>query len=489
MKKIFLISAIIFLVLVVKAQLPESEYRPISVHSCAEVFHAEVEVTAGEVDTISIPQNNYRRIYFVHGLGGNASALEQMANAFEDNSLNISDFPARKCLTYRPEYSNSTSNLTSAANTVKEQVRSKAYYDIEHYAMDPDDAFLIGHSQGGMVLRTMAHLDLVTKPTPMPSFGKGYNGMVTLGAPLQGGRILNNRNIIINMSDYACRCLVEGPKNEWYVNFISRLTVGTEFADRACRVISNQLLPAVFGNYFDGITNSYKVGAPWIDSLNNDVANLQYIKMPKVAFYAIEPQSRIFWRTSNWLVNDPNDEEAFQANDDWAFYNDVFGTIYTKYLANYEKSKLKKNKVAWKNGLDWFNTVDPQWQVVIGARQYNIIYRCKCPRNSIGKPKDYVLKWTALDCIDNHCDNLFPVFWWEVNSTIKENDGIVLAESAANLPGYTGGPVRVYYNECNFQAKNRGTSHMQMRNDGGIKEKLYNLLEGWYGKFFKTARK
>ena len=257
MKKIFLISAIIFLVLVVKAQLPESEYRPISVHSCAEVFHAEVEVTAGEVDTISIPQNNYRRIYFVHGLGGNASALEQMANAFEDNSLNISDFPARKCLTYRPEYSNSTSNLTSAANTVKEQVRSKAYYDIEHYALDPDDAFLIGHSQGGMVLRTMAHLDLVTKPSPMPSFGKGYNGMVTLGAPLQGGKILNNRNLIINMSDYACRCLMEGPTSSFWANLILKSTIGREYGDTISTIISSKLLPAVFGDYFDGITNGH----------------------------------------------------------------------------------------------------------------------------------------------------------------------------------------------------------------------------------------
>ena len=211
--------------------------------------------------------------------------------------------------------------------------------------------------------------------------------------------------------------------------------------------------------------------------------------MPKVAFYAIEPQSHIFWRTSNWLVNNPNNEDAFEANEDWTFYNSIFGTVYAKYYAKYQKVISKKKKIAWKNGVDWFNTVDPQWQVVIGARQYHMAYRCKCPRNAIGRPKDYVLKWSATDCINSHCDNLSPVVWYEVNSTVKENDGIVLAESAANLPGYTGGPVRVYYKEYEYQAKDRGTSHMQMRNDGGIKEKLYNLLEGKYGYFFKTARK
>lgn len=489
MKRIFVIIVLIFLVIVVKAQIPETEYMPITINSCTEVFHAEVEVTAGESDTIPIPQNNYRRIYFVHGLGGNASSMEQMSNAFVDNSLNIFGFPARKCLTSRPEYSNSTGSLVSGANTVREYVRDRAEDDIVQYAMNPDDAFLIGHSQGGMVLRTMAHLDLVTDTLPMPSFGKGYNGMVTMGAPLQGGKILNNRNLIINMSDYACRCLIEGPTSSFLVNLILKKTIGREYGNSVSAVLSSKLLPVVFGDYFDGITNYYKVGAPWIDSLNSDVSNLKYMKMPKVAFYAVEPQSHIFWRTSNWLVNNPNNEDAFEANEDWTFYNDIFGTVYAKYYAKYQKVISKKKKIAWKNGVDWFNTVDPQWQVVIGARQYHMAYRCKCPRNAIGRPKDYVLKWSATDCINSHCDNLSPVVWYEVNSTVKENDGIVLAESAANLPGYTGGPVRVYYNEYNYQARNRGTSHMQMRNDGGIKEKLYNLLEGNYGHFFKTGRK
>ena len=95
-------------------QIPQSEYNmPIVVNNCAEHIPLDISVTAGDANESQSPEHRYRRIYFVHGLGGDASAMERMANSFEDKSLNIKDFPARKCHATRLEYTKSTSSIVS----------------------------------------------------------------------------------------------------------------------------------------------------------------------------------------------------------------------------------------------------------------------------------------------------------------------------------------------------------------------------------------
>ncbi len=508
MRKIFIIVITLLLMTIGYGQIPQSGYdMPIVVNNCAEHIPLDISVTAGDANESQSPEHRYRRIYFVHGLGGDASAMERMANSFEDKSLNIKDFPARKCHATRLEYTKSTSSIVSAANTLRQEVSGRTYADRNNTNMSPESAFLIGHSQGGMVLRTMAHLDLVSDIGAIPSYGKGYDGIVTLGSPLQGAQILNNRQMIINMGDYAYRCLIAGPTSKTGTQIVNRIienTIGRKYNVSGSAILT-KLLPVVFSDYFDDITNDYQVGATRINELNNDVNYAAYRNMPKVAFYGVEPQNRIFWRTANWLVTNPNSVAPFEANDDWAFYNTILREVFLKYvqnyitLINYNKplkfitTKSKQRQAAeWKKGIDWFGTVDPQWQTVIGAREYQVIYNCKCTTKRLfGEDliKSYIDFAWASDCDNLGCTNTLPIPWITTNATVKENDGVVLAESAANLPGYTHDPVRVFYKEEEPQAENRGTSHMQMRNDGGVKEKLFNLLNGRYGYFFKTENR
>jgi len=68
-----------------------------------------------------------------------------------------------------------------------------------------------------------------------------------------------------------------------------------------------------------------------------------------------------------------------------------------------------------------------------------------------------------------------------------ESDGVVLSESAKGLPCPTHLPVRIYPKEFETTAVNRGSSHMQVRNDEGLKEHLNKLLNGDYGKWFRTV--
>ena len=62
----------------------------------------------------------------------------------------------------------------------------------------------------------------------------------------------------------------------------------------------------------------------------------------------------------------------------------------------------------------------------------------------------------------------------EIQPMAYESDGVVLANSAAALPG------------ANFVSRMSQTSHMQMRNNSELKSGLNRLFEGEFGWYFKT---
>jgi hypothetical protein len=236
-------------------------------------------------------------------------------------------------------------------------------------------------------------------------------------------------------------------------------------------------LPMFFNNMYAGITNDYKVGADTINILNSDTNNAKYRAFPKMAFYAVEPQKNIMWRTLNWIVNNPNDPNiaAFKANDDWELYDSLIKGMVDYYQAkkmvylnlniiHAHNVSLVKNKhkqaqleasynalftyLGYDQGLEWFNNANENWETIIGARVKN------------GNTTTYK----------------------------PDNDGVVLAESAANLPGATHASVKIFPNENSTVDINKGSSHMQVRNDEGIREHLDKLFNGDYEKWFYVAK-
>ena len=439
-----------------------------------------------------------RRIYFIHGLGGTAGAWEKAAIACADGSLNIPGFPARKCETIRTDYTNSTASLYSAADDVRIAISIQANNDRTYTSLDPSRAILIGHSQGGLVIRQLMHLDMVkpgTSGTGHSSLANGmnYGGVVTFASSLQGAQIVNNRNMITQMAQEACNKLVLGFEKEAIystTNMLNSLPDKIKFmgftivtledvknslkqwisntlgsvAEGGCSMLANTALPMFFNSMYAGTTNDYKIGASMIDTMNLDTNNTEYKAFPKMAFYAVEPQENIFWRTLNWLVNDPNaaNIDYFQANDDWYLYDSTIKPMINYYqvkcalyyclydLHSYAISKVKKKDqlsqfqaavnalityAGYSIGLEWFNNANESWKTIIGARVQN------------GNTVTYK----------------------------DENDGVVLAESAANLPKATHGPIKIY-----------GSSHMQIRNDDGLKTHLNKLFNGDYDKWFKV---
>ena len=457
--------------------------------------------------------SEWRRIYFVHGLGGDKSAWSKAAEACEIGVPKL-NFPARKCETIRVDYTNSTSTLYDAASAVRNGIGNQADIDRVRGILDPARAIVIAHSQGGVVMRELMHLDMVqpgqngTGHTTLHA-GMNYGGVVTVASPLQGAAILTSRdkNEISNFAQSACSTLVAGFEYEamytveanvlsqipdkikilWIIPVYSLVDIKSSLrkwvantlgavAEKGCDVVGNVAIPMFFNDMYAGVTSGYKVGCDTIIALNQDVTNSKYAAFHKMAFYAVEPQENLFWRTLNWMVTSPNTKSPFQANDDWNLYDnsvkpmiDFYQAKTELYLALYNFHNIsmfyvkKSDKVkaqiaalnalgtfcAYKEGSNWFNNANESWQTIIGAKTYN--------------------PTTGKVIID------------------PNNDGVVMAESAKNMPKATHGPVKIYPNETSTVDFEKGSSHMQVRNDAGIKTALKDLFDGKLERWFFVA--
>lgn len=465
-------------------------------------------------DTVSEPVNPYRRLYFVHGLGGNGSSWSRVPDACMNENLHINGFPARTCKVSTPDYDEATgSTLYFAANNIFDKIQSTNRTDY-FTGIDPNRAILIGHSQGGVLCRTIIHNDLVST-APRPKYGNDYGGFISVASSLKGAKILNNRDHIITMASDACSMLAVGPIAERkLINAIFKIFLGSDYVRVGCETVTTTLLPVFFQKYYANITNDYLDGAAWLNTLDRDINDQRYRSMPKIAIYCVEPQDNIFWRTMEWLINDPNQVEHFEANKDLEFYKSTIMPMMSKYYVGYTRalnewaalqSASYKNcvglkyiwemqvavandkKNSWYQGILWFNTVNSQWQNIIGALQYEqqtkIVYDCyKCESGMAFRGTN------QYTCYQWNCKDMTPRAVHEYKWVLKENDGIVTKESASYLPCASVQPIQVWRNAVENNI-DKGTSHMQVRNDEGIKKVLKLVFDGYYGDFFYTQTK
>jgi len=72
---------------------------------------------------------------------------------------------------------------------------------------------------------------------------------------------------------------------------------------------------------------------------------------------------------------------------------------------------------------------------------------------------------------------------------LKNELKLVLATSASKLPCATHRAIEIYPNKDSTVDIEKGSSHMQVRNDRGLKEHLKKLLDGNYDPWFYVAPK
>ena len=484
------------------------------------------------------PDPNLRRlIFFIHGLGGTDESWLKTAEAIQNPFKTGQNFTARLCSSVRIDYSNNVYDLFTAADAVKLQI-SQASSNLLYNAGGPNSGydpntlrnFVIAHSQGGLVSRTMLYKDFVNlnAVNSLPLFG--YGGLVTVASPLQGARIINNKDALYDLSLTACKklskpFLLQSASNPLIVNTILNI-LGKEKLDNFCNLSVFSAMPELMKDIDGPIINDYKVGAPFINTLNSSVSLPGYNEMYKIAFYGVEPNQNLMWRTMNWFIKSPNMANTWEANDDYEFLQTMIIPSTLNFLASsvsYKQNALnafnsfqnlaamsaichtmipvalyyflmysqyENISQAYKEGYEWFEDAPGRWEAIIGSREYvrdvNSYFTCNCAGPLLSKKTGIVNNPNDCQafCYPYQVENIVgPTHTYVLY--IKDSDGVALAESAKNLPGATHIPIKLEGVQLSLTVFT-GSSHMQIRNDEAMREKLTNLLNGQYGFYFET---
>lgn len=320
------------------------------------------------------------------------------------------------------------------------------------------------------------------------------------------------------MGQDACTALIAGPADEQIqgnpiVNFFIPNETFQSLTNGFCSFAANYILPIAFKDQQQPITEDYKVGAAGIGNLNGYASAL-----PKVAFYGVEEEP-VFYRVMyNLMIKKPNDFLPFEANPDNQLV-DVYSSLLATYKSKYEENKARveylesiglpcngfqwafsfafcaiwdteywqkiDRRNAYKKGYDWLLGSNDYWKTVIGARTSSVVqgtaYECYCGiADGSGQT---ISEWhypvgSPADCPQSNdwwqwCNaSEYPVYYTVFQE--KENDGVVIAESAAGFPG---APAH----------RLAASNHQQMRNDVNTKQRMLEVFAGTHGDYFVTA--
>lgn len=443
-------------------------------------------------DSVGVQNNNpdtvnVKGVFFVHGLGGDASSLSDLSDTI-DMTFDIEYV--------KVDYSSSYNSIHSAVNSLRQQFFQPTAVDWSDTAgIIPNENIIISHSQGGLVSRYYSQI-MQTDNQAFTTFG----ALITINTPHVGAQILNNQQLIEDLGDNLCKNLKSGPLKEvltekFIVKFLGLSGDIEAISDDLCTVISHRLLPILLSENLNPITQDYNVGASWINNLNNFADTI-----PQIAFYGVE-QEPVFHRNMHWLINEPNNEGYFGAKEQLesptvdeanvvlsqyqskeAYYSNrkellgrlAISSIWFQPNAAIplllERNRSKKIEEAYRKGKRELLMLNKNWKVIIGQRTL------------------------ALDTVDMavcRCEDYYGFTWFEsVPETVGcssmcyttdqgyQTYNLVwnesLSDGVVNIESQTGNPNAV----INIRLDN--TSHMQARNGEELDAKLVqNIL--WFG--------
>ncbi len=494
--------------------------------------------------------DGYRKIWWVHGLGGNDGAWQRAAAA-TSNFVTLPTgmvFPPRQADSHLPNLSSFTSSIEPTAAKLIED-----YLEVQSAVQEPEDHIkniIIGHSQGGIISRWADYIYDKTEEQ-IGSSDRRFGGVVTFGSANGGAQIINNKDDLQQFLNESCEELSAGFISEVAVNLANQIetTINQslildlfinedEIADQLltvsnvsigffCNVLDDVLRGLVLEDLDTPLSEEYAVGTPQIDDQLNAYDSPT---IPKVAFYGTEVPDEMIWRSFYYFTNNPNTADYFSAiNDDRGvesadnnqLYYQAKTIAYTYMLDNstfpdinyyipclgleeflmeelgvdelsidYDNliCSINTNNTSycnlinsWEKGFNWWRDANDRWKVIIGALEPvngNVYDGCECayPAGESGWtpfiPMDFEVADCTSDFPDRWCRTLYAQ--GQIGWTEKAADGVVLAESAIAMPGAQ-------------EVEMPGSSHMQMRNDDQLREKLLLLFEGEYGPFFKTG--
>lgn len=442
-----------------------------------------------------------------------------------------------------PGYSQDA-GLASAAKDVWDYMSNLNYHQLQVGPVG--DNIAIGHSQGGLVLRAVEYATSALGRQPyfggLVTFGSPHQGaeILTNGLP----RSLGGDGQLGDFIGDFCIAITDGPmqeqlqlNNQFFFRLVRLLNLDDQalnLRDEICRVLSDSILPHyILKDYTANITQDYLAH----NSRNNQpnfllsVLNQHQPGIPMVAFYGVEDEP-VFWRQLGSIAQNVHSYPAFQADPDQSFVNAYAQTqinyrakqlLYQKKADDYasyaqtacnvflilnpftsatstilclvfksKRDRYQKVADAYGKGNTFLKKANDRWKGIIGARKTLAVqngYICECDYLTAGfttsTPVQNVWECTAGIAMTSQGKRLCQLYP-KTDLVIKEyeNDGVVLASSAKQLPGALVNPA---LSDLDYRMDH--TNHQQMRNSSETARKLKRLFDfPDYGYFFMTSR-
>jgi len=470
-----------------------------------------------------VPHEHERIVYWVHGFGGDYTALEKAraistqpiphVSSTQSNEVYINDlisYPARKIISHVPSYDTGL-DLTTYGFDVGKQIRDFSVIENQTLGQSRNN-ICITSSWGGSVTRmgeVIWNGGSGFRAGGIASFGASHHGAIIannlveegpqqedLGFQLFDASAQTDLRVTQKFSNFLFKAqsdLRAGPKVYGFgtilLNLIKKVApqVEKEINEIIKEII--ELVPKVVGK---GLFNKT---ALYLQTTNPQVALLQNNPnmTQNVAFYGAEDRDQTLWRLFYWGKNDPNlpsDQlESFTYNGQGYFEatDDQFGVkTFEKNLAAYQakqeyhhkesqsswwtgslgalfKAKHKRAFLGYIKGVQWWQNSSRYWDILTGALTYVDGNVCTC----YGEYEDPISGWSfpysyvSQTCIP-HDEN--EICAYNTIQNYKDNDGVVLKESAIDFPGFID-TIRM-----------QGSNHFQIRNDENMRTQLLTLF-------------
>lgn len=427
-----------------------------------------------------------RNVFWVHGYQGNSNSL----------TLPGGDASSRYKINSRyPDYNASQISLAACANNLRGDIN-----DVLNGAINTDKNFIIAHSMGGLVTRVLGDM---TNAAGKPA----YDGVITFGTPHLGAvaanTLVNDQPKINSYLTKLCKDLGKGPVLEGitFTGLVGELGVLFGLAggilDSACEAGIDIGFPIITSFLSTGLEGQLTTSSA--SSLPSTPTN------NKAAFYGIEQDDNetLTPRFIGAALNSANgfplygadasdglgitsvnnweniwvskyEYWAGQSVDWYEWLGNPIGSIFNQALYD-------KLEGAWKQGVDWFPTLNPTWKDLIGALDMNVeLTGCRCDTYIQGDLVNTEIHHGTYDCAS--LESNYGTMWTECNphyevvSSTSPSDAFILVESAMNMPGANYMPIVMI-----------GSNHLQMRNDSEMEKAVEAIFKDGLGKgYFKT---
>ena len=495
--------------------------------------------------------DDYRMLFFVHGLNGDEESWSRAATAVEDGVTDDEGntiFPAYKVFSRQPNYSYNQQGLSETAKALRDHLKTDEDL-LLNTDYDRTDGMIISHSQGGLVSRALDRYYSENANLDMRRFG----GMVTVCTPNQGAQLLNNHydnNAFISFIQDLGNDLSAGPIAEFAEGsfVMGLLNMAFNLQDMA-QGTANTLIALFAGFLVDletpVVTEEYQVGAPQLDVLNEYTprtkrANGEIKHTDIVPFYAIRDiltfdESITFDRlrrsdgglpttetvtltnvpvpislaTMQYFVESPNNSPTFSSQDVESVLSGRFHAMHLDYKAKVEEFKQptfwkpavhplwgiweirsnRKKLNAYKKGVEFMDKFDRRYRTVIGA-----LYSESVPYNSTCVcTSPYWFLPIETPAINGECSaDQYPTIE-QVTCELQPSSVHTIIWHTKESDGVVLAesqmdvPQATYFNE--FLLRLDGSTHMRVRNDENTRVMLESVLNGNIGDFFKTELK